>query len=337
MGKRIMIRMTDGSAYNFEMGWWKSRKIIRTLKESAYLHTGLKIVRSVFVISCLIGLELTVSAQSVGIGTTTPNPNAILDIRSSSKGVVFPSLTSAQRDAIVNPPEGLHIYNKDEHCMNYYDSLYAVWNCYCDNDTCKIIPIHISSNVNNLDFNATYASKYPQARKFVILIDPGVTITTGINFASLPSTGYKIRITNRGSIYGGGGSGGGGYSGETFPCSISASNGLAGGAAITMSINVSMTIENYGIIAGGGGGGGGGGRTATGQYGGGGGGGATLPIGTGGGGGGTTSVVFVCVVQTVLAQPGTAGTISTGGTGGTGYNGGGNGGNGGGPGQAGQN
>ena len=48
---------------------------------------------------------------AVGINQPAPNNNAILDIQSTSKGVIFPSLTTAQRDAIVGPAVGLTIYN----------------------------------------------------------------------------------------------------------------------------------------------------------------------------------------------------------------------------------
>ena len=54
-------------------------------------------------------LGLTTSAvfsqNNVGIGTTTPNPNAALDIQSTNQGVLVPRLTTAQRTAIATPTE----------------------------------------------------------------------------------------------------------------------------------------------------------------------------------------------------------------------------------------
>jgi len=49
-------------------------------------------------------------AQSVGIGTSTPNVNALLDISSSTKGLLIPRMNQAQRDAMVNPPSGMLLY-----------------------------------------------------------------------------------------------------------------------------------------------------------------------------------------------------------------------------------
>ncbi|MBM3922519.1 MAG: hypothetical protein FJ340_04855 [Sphingomonadales bacterium] len=60
-----------------------------------------------------IGLFLfcTQLFAQVGIGTASPNANALLDLVSTSKGVLLPRLTDAQRNAIASPSEGLLIYN----------------------------------------------------------------------------------------------------------------------------------------------------------------------------------------------------------------------------------
>ncbi len=51
---------------------------------------------------------------AVGIGTATPDTtSAILDISSTTKGILLPRLTTAQRQAIHNPAEGLLVYDKD--------------------------------------------------------------------------------------------------------------------------------------------------------------------------------------------------------------------------------
>jgi hypothetical protein len=60
-------------------------------------------------------------SQSVGIGTTTPNTSAQLDISSTSKGILIPRMTTAQRDAIVNPANGLMIYNSTEKQYNLFN------------------------------------------------------------------------------------------------------------------------------------------------------------------------------------------------------------------------
>lgn len=47
----------------------------------------------------------------VGIGTNTPSTAALLDVTSTTGGVLYPRMTGTQRDAISTPPDGLVIYN----------------------------------------------------------------------------------------------------------------------------------------------------------------------------------------------------------------------------------
>jgi hypothetical protein len=56
----------------------------------------------------------------VGIGTTTPAASAVLDITSTTQGVLFPRLTTAQINAIVSPANGLTVYNTDLSTLCFY-------------------------------------------------------------------------------------------------------------------------------------------------------------------------------------------------------------------------
>jgi len=47
----------------------------------------------------------------VAIGTATPDASAILDVTSTTGGVLFPRMTTTQRDAIGSPANGLVLYN----------------------------------------------------------------------------------------------------------------------------------------------------------------------------------------------------------------------------------
>lgn len=51
--------------------------------------------------------------DNVGIGTTKPDQSAVLDVSSSSKGLLTPRMTSVSRNAIQNPAEGLIVYQTD--------------------------------------------------------------------------------------------------------------------------------------------------------------------------------------------------------------------------------
>ena len=52
-----------------------------------------------------------INFAQVGIGTTNPDDSSILDITSNSKGLLIPRVTTAQRDAVVDPAKGLILFN----------------------------------------------------------------------------------------------------------------------------------------------------------------------------------------------------------------------------------
>lgn len=67
------------------------------------------------------------NAGNVGIGTATPA--GILDVTSTTSGVIMPRMTAAQRDAIGAPVNGMMVYNTDEDCMNVYQA--GAWQSLC--------------------------------------------------------------------------------------------------------------------------------------------------------------------------------------------------------------
>ncbi len=73
-----------------------------------------------------IGLCTFISSQifaQIGIGTTTPDNSAVLELQSTTKGFLLPRLTKAERKTISAPiANGLMIYNTDEDCINFYSS-----------------------------------------------------------------------------------------------------------------------------------------------------------------------------------------------------------------------
>ncbi|MEO8146414.1 MAG: T9SS type A sorting domain-containing protein [Bacteroidia bacterium] len=60
------------------------------------------------------------STGATGIGTASPNGKSILEIKSTTKGVLLPRMTKTQRDAITAPPDGLIIYQTDNNAGIYY-------------------------------------------------------------------------------------------------------------------------------------------------------------------------------------------------------------------------
>jgi hypothetical protein len=64
------------------------------------------------ILLCFISLTESI-AQSVGIGTETPDKSAVLEVLSTSKGLLLPRMTLNQRNSIQQPAVGLIVYQTD--------------------------------------------------------------------------------------------------------------------------------------------------------------------------------------------------------------------------------
>jgi len=69
-------------------------------------------MKQIFTLLAAVVLNASTYAQ-VGIGTTTPDASSALDITSTTKGLLIPRMTAAQRDAITSPAQGLIIFCSD--------------------------------------------------------------------------------------------------------------------------------------------------------------------------------------------------------------------------------
>jgi hypothetical protein len=76
-------------------------------------------MKQVFTFLAAVVLTATTYAQ-VGLGTTTPDASAALDITSTTKGLLIPRMTTAQRDAISSAATGLMVYQTDGTAGFYY-------------------------------------------------------------------------------------------------------------------------------------------------------------------------------------------------------------------------
>jgi hypothetical protein len=82
-----------------------------------------KMYRSLFSFLLAI-ISISASSQNVAINNTgaQPNQSAIVDINSSSKGLLIPRLTASQRVAIAMPAKGLLVYQTNTPEGFYYNS-----------------------------------------------------------------------------------------------------------------------------------------------------------------------------------------------------------------------
>lgn len=265
-------------------------------------------MKKTFLLIILIRATCMLVAQSVGVGTATPNASAQLDISSTNKGVLMPRLTTAQRNTIANPAEGLMIYNTTIDAPQVYSAQLALWSRMCVN--CGIYIDTIKTNRTT-----TYSFADPTYKNYKLVINAGVQVIgtpsgedtlagPAIDLSNLPN-GSIVEIRNEGNIYGHGGKGGSGQKyGDAFcvPEIKNPTKGYQGGHAIFAgNKSFSIVVTNLGLIAAGGGG-------ASGYFsnnsrnGGGGG----IPFGKGGAAGYSLIASVVCVYGY-----GTAGTDAT--------------------------
>ncbi|GAA3613615.1 fibrinogen-like YCDxxxxGGGW domain-containing protein [Flavivirga amylovorans] len=124
------------------------------------------------------------SYAQVGIGTTTPDTSSILDITSTTQGLLPPRMTEIQRDAIVSPAEGLFIYNLDSKCFQYYKG--ASWSsCLGESNSNKIDCSSISSS-------GSYFIGSPLTGINTITVDVAVNFFDTYNITTNTVNGYSF-------------------------------------------------------------------------------------------------------------------------------------------------
>jgi len=73
-----------------------------------------------------------VNAQSVGIGTTSPNASAKLDISSTTQGLLIPRMNGVQRLSIASPVDGLMVYDNTSDRLYQFQA--GAWKFFNNND-----------------------------------------------------------------------------------------------------------------------------------------------------------------------------------------------------------
>lgn len=69
----------------------------------------------------LFDLKPSPSFTTLQVGASVLDASAVVEIDSTTKGVLVPRMTTTQRDAIASPAEGLLIYNLTTHTLNVHN------------------------------------------------------------------------------------------------------------------------------------------------------------------------------------------------------------------------
>lgn len=76
----------------------------------------------IIIISVILATTGVFAQNNVGIGTTSPNPDAILDLTSTNKGLLLPRLTAGDTAALSNPANaGMLIFSNTDRVFQFYD------------------------------------------------------------------------------------------------------------------------------------------------------------------------------------------------------------------------
>ena len=84
-----------------------------------------KIMKPIYIALIMVFFAGSIFAQNQNVGIndngSSPNASAMLDVSSTTKGFLPPRMTTAQRNTITSPAEGLVIYNTEEKTLNIFN------------------------------------------------------------------------------------------------------------------------------------------------------------------------------------------------------------------------
>lgn len=87
------------------------------MKNTKYNYLGAIVI--------LLLLFISEAKAQVGVGTTSPDPSAMLDVISSTKGLLVPRMTTVEKNAIASAATGLLVYDTDISKFCYYNG--SIW------------------------------------------------------------------------------------------------------------------------------------------------------------------------------------------------------------------
>ncbi len=153
-------------------------------------------MKTIKIILCtlLISINITVYSQvAINSDGSAADVSAILEVKSSNGGILFPRMTEAQRNAIASPATTLIIYNTDTQTLEYFDGTnwkgIIVEDCYVPDQPGDITGITnpacvqtgLSYSITAVPFAASYTWTVPGDATLVSgQGTTGITVDMGI-------------------------------------------------------------------------------------------------------------------------------------------------------------
>ena len=82
----------------------------------------MKFLRPFLVVALTTLMASAVAQVAINTDASLPDASAMLDIKSTSSGLLIPRMTTAQRTSIGSPAQGLMVYDTDLGAFVYYQS-----------------------------------------------------------------------------------------------------------------------------------------------------------------------------------------------------------------------
>ena len=85
------------------------------------------LLKQAIILAIVLSQCQLVQSQKAGVGTNEPDASSILELKSNQQGILIPRMTTQERDAILNPVNGLMVFNLSYRNIDVFDSLSQEW------------------------------------------------------------------------------------------------------------------------------------------------------------------------------------------------------------------
>jgi len=86
------------------------------------------IMKTIILTTLIVLLSLGISAQvSINTDGAYPDSSAMLDVKSTTQGMLIPRMTQAEIELIANPADGLAVYNTADKHFYFFDGESNIW------------------------------------------------------------------------------------------------------------------------------------------------------------------------------------------------------------------
>jgi len=94
---------------------------------------------------------------TVALGTSSPSTSAVLDISSSSQGILIPRMTTGERNAITSPANTLFIFNTTNNRFEVYKNTCYCWVAISDGGSGVVVPpANTAPTISNINYVGTF-------------------------------------------------------------------------------------------------------------------------------------------------------------------------------------